>query len=194
MGSRKGGKVHTYAATSRLCSAPLQFHQSHRTDSRVSHRPPSGSSITESIKRWLGPLECHGNVVPPCVWVCVSVFCARTHPCANLWMCLNACVSVQSRMCFSILGSFFFSFFFFSPLFPPRRHRRCRGVSPQWQRENRQEEQRAKRMTVPSRSFSVNTIISEPGSGVKGASHNMQDGLLRAGKWRLHDEAAAKPA
>lgn len=127
------------------CSSSI----SHITLIPVSQHSSLRSFITMSVKRWFWSPEFHGNIFPLCM-----------------------CLCVHSRMCFPILGDLFFL------TFPLRRSRRYEGVSLQWQGRDRasrqrgvgrsQEElsssnrQRAKRMTVPSSSLSVNMIMFEP--------------------------------
>lgn len=89
--------------------------------------------------------------------------------CVCVCVCIHACVFLFWGTCF---------FFVFFLTFPFRRSRRYEGVSLQWQGRDgasrqrgvgrSQEElsssnrQRAKRMTVPSSSLSVNMIMFEP--------------------------------
>lgn len=78
-----------------LCSSSI----SHITLTPMSPQSSLRSFITMSVKRWLGSLECHGNVVPVCVYLFMY---------ACVFACLRACL-------FSIFGGpgFSFSVFFF---------------------------------------------------------------------------------
>lgn len=152
-----------------LCSSSIR----HITLTPVSLQSSLWSFITMSLKRWLGSLECHGNAVPLCVRIHIHIHsCMCICWCVCVW--LTACVYVHSCMLFSILGSLVFFLFFFSP---SQKIWRCvaavteRDKTEQVDREEwrrSQEElsssnrQRAKRMTVPSSSLSVNMIIFEP--------------------------------
>ena len=105
----------------------------------------------------------------------------------DVYWCVCLCVCAHSCMCFSIFGgglffrSFFFCFFVLYFPFPSKgagdmkvcrcsdRERsdgasRRRGSQEELSSSNRQ---RAKRMTVPSSSLSVNMIMFEPSLGSK---------------------------
>lgn len=148
-----------------LCSSSI----SHITLTLVSPQSSPRSFITVSLKRWLGSLECHGNAVPQCVYThsCICIFW-----CVCVWVChvfesIHACV-------FLFWGSY--CFFFFTQKAPEiwrcvaavtekrrdsaSRQRAVGRIQEELRSSNRQ---RAKRMTVPSSSRSVNTIIFEPG-------------------------------
>lgn len=151
-----------------LCSSSI----SHITLTLVSPQSSPRSFITVSLKRWLGSLECHGNAVPQCVCILIHVyvyFGASVYEFVwiHVFESIHACV-------FLFWGSY--CFFFFTQKAPEiwrcvaavtergrdsaSRQRAVGRIQEELRSSNRQ---RAKRMTVPSSSRSVNTIIFEPG-------------------------------
>lgn len=142
---------------------------SHITLAPVSPQPSLRSFITVSVKRWLGSQECHANVAPLCM---------SAHSC--VLVCLLVCLCPFTHVFFYFLwggGACFLCLFFvlYFP-FPSKgagdmkvcrcsdRASRQRGSQEELSSSNRQ---RAKRMTVPSSSLSVNMIMFEPSLGSK---------------------------
>lgn len=97
-----------------LCSSSI----SHITLTPVSPQSSLRSFITMSVKRWLGSLESHGNVVPLCVCVCVYSF---MYAYILVFLCKRHCAFVH--VFFLFLGGpvFFLSFSLFSFFLPSQK-------------------------------------------------------------------------
>lgn len=111
-----------------LCSSSI----SHITLTPVSPQSSLRSFITMSVKRWLGSLECHGNV-PLCM---CSRSCIFWCVCLSECMCLCAFMHVFFFLFWGGGAWWFFCFLFFLPL-PLRRKAPeiCRCVAAVTERE-----------------------------------------------------------
>lgn len=164
------GNVHT-VAVSLLCSTVFQFHQSHHTDSSCPHNPPHGHSSQCHSSADSGPWSVMVMLsLSVCILIHVYVYFGAfvyEFVWIHVFESIHACV-------FLFWGSY--CFFFFTQKAPEiwrcvaavtekrrdsaSRQRAVGRIQEELRSSNRQ---RAKRMTVPSSSRSVNTIIFEPG-------------------------------